>query len=90
MRSVNNSDNLIVSKQREIDEATRDAYLYGTGMIVIVICMMFLHAWAFYLGLNIGGQLRIITMGAIYHKVCIVCDSIQTFRTKEHFLSCMI
>ena len=69
LRSVNSSDDLITSKQKEIDDATRDAYLYATGMIIVAICGMFLYVWAFYFGLNIGMQVRIITMGAIYHKV---------------------
>lgn len=70
LRIANNSDDLIASKQQEIDEATRNAYLYATGMIVAVICGVFLYVWAFYFGQNIGMQVRIITMGAIYHKVC--------------------
>jgi len=57
------------SKQEEIDDATRDAYLYAIGMIAIVLSVTFAHAWAFYLAQNTGMQMRIITMGAIYHKV---------------------
>ena len=70
LRSTNDSDNLIMSKQKEIDDATRNAYLYATGMIVATICGIFLHVWSFYIGQNIGMQVRIITVGAIYHKVC--------------------
>ena len=70
LRSTNDSDNLIMSKQKEIDDATRNAYLYATGMIVVTICMMLLLVWQLYFGQNIGMQVRIITMGAIYHKVC--------------------
>ena len=65
---MNNSDS-IASKQEEIDNATRDAYLYAAGMVLVVLSIMFLHAWAFYLAQNTGMQMRIITTGAIYHKV---------------------
>ena len=73
LRNGNYSDDVIASKQEEIDDATRDAYLYATGMIVVTICGMFMYAWSFYFGLNIGMQVRIITMGAIYHKVSTLC-----------------
>jgi len=66
---LNDSDERIASKQEEIDDATRDAYLYAIGMIAIVLSVTFAHAWAFYLAQNTGMQMRIITMGAIYHKV---------------------
>ena len=71
LRIINNSDKSIISKQKEINDATRNAYLYATGMIVAVICQIFLYIWSFYIGQNTGMQVRIITMGAIYHKVCI-------------------
>ena len=66
--NLSNSDS-IASKQEEIDNATRDAYLYATGMILVVLGVTFMHAWAFYLAQNTGMQMRIITTGAIYHKV---------------------
>ena len=69
LRRANYSDNLISSKQKEIDDATRDAYLYATGVIAVVMCRVFLNIWSFYFGQTIGMQVRIITMGAIYHKV---------------------
>ena len=65
---MNNSDS-IASKQEEIDTATRDAYLYAAGIIVIVVSITFVHVWVFYLAQNTGMQMRIITTGAIYHKV---------------------
>ena len=68
---TNSSDDFIISKQREIDNATRNAYLYAVVMIVVVLCVTFMHMWAFYIGQTLGMQLRIITMGAIYHKVAI-------------------
>ena len=67
--TLNNSDGLIASKQEDIDNATRDAYLYATGIIVIVVSVSFIHAWAFYLAQNTGMQMRIIATAAIYHKV---------------------
>ena len=70
---MNNSDNLITSKQEEIDDETRNAYLYATGMILVVISVLFVHAWAFYYAQNTGMQMRIIATGAIYHKV--QCDT---------------
>ena len=66
--NLNNSDS-IASKQEEIDIATRDAYLYATGIILVVLGVTFMHAWAFYLARNTGMQMRIIATGAIYHKV---------------------
>ena len=67
LRSNNLSD--IASKQEEIDIATRDAYLYATGIIIVVVTVTFVHVWAFYFAQNSGMQMRIITTGAIYHKV---------------------
>ena len=71
LRNMNGSDDLIASKQKEIDDATTGAYLYATGMILVTLCGMFMYAWSFYFGLNMGMQVRIIAMGAIYHKVYI-------------------
>ena len=68
--TLNNSDSLISSKQEEIDNVTRNAYLYATGMIVVVVIVTFMHVWTFYFGQNMGMQMRIITTGAIYDKVC--------------------
>ena len=67
--TLNTSNSLIASKQEEIDNATRDAYLYATGMVLVVLAVMLIHAWAFYLAQNTGMQMRITTTGAIYHKV---------------------
>lgn len=70
MKSNNlSSSDEISFKQEEIDDATKDAYLYAMGMIMIVLCVTFVHAWAFYSGQNMGMQMRIITTAAIYHKV---------------------
>ena len=71
------SDSLITSKQREIDDATRDAYLYALGMIVVTVSGIFFHVWSFYWGQNIGMQVRIIMVGAIYNKVWTTSTSIN-------------
>jgi len=70
LRNMSSANNSITSKQEEIDDATRDAYLYAVGMILIAICLTFAHGWGFHTALNTGMQLRIATIGAIYHKVC--------------------
>ena len=82
LRSSNDSDDLIMSKQKEIDDATRNAYLYGVGMIVATVCGIFLHVWSFYFGQNIGMQVRIITVGAIYHKVMQLQYTTNIYRGK--------
>ena len=71
LRSNNLSTSSIASKLEEINIATRDAYIYATGIIIVVIIVTFLHVWAFYFAQNSGMQMRIITTGAIYHKVTI-------------------
>ncbi|XP_065919840.1 ATP-binding cassette sub-family C member 4-like [Dysidea avara] len=68
LRNMSRTNDSITSKQEEIDDATRDAYLYAVGMILIVVCLTFVHGWGFHIALNTGMQLRIITTGAIYHK----------------------
>ena len=69
LRSNNFSTSSMASKLEEINIATRDAYIYATGIIIVVITVTFLHVWAFYFAQNSGMQMRIITTGAIYHKV---------------------
>ena len=69
LRNMSSRNDSITSKLEEIDDATRDAYLYATGMVVIMVCTGITHAWAYYLAQNMGMQMRIITTGAIYNKV---------------------
>lgn len=70
LRNMNStSDDSVASKQKEIDDATRDAYLYATGMVIAIFSLAFIHAWGFYLAQNVGMQARIIAIGAIYNKV---------------------
>lgn len=68
LRSSNETE-LIHSKQEEIGMATRNAYLYATGMLLASLTVAFLHAWNFYLSHKIGMICRIILTGAIYTKV---------------------
>jgi len=69
----NVSGGLISSKQEEITDATKDAYLYAIGVILVVVTVAFINAWLYYLAQNIGMQARIIAVGAIYNKVFILC-----------------
>ena len=69
LRNMSSTNDSIKSKQEEIDDATRDAYLYAVGMIVLMVLIGITHAWAFYLAQNMGMQMRIIATGAIYNKV---------------------
>ena len=69
LRNMSSTDSSITSKQEEIDDATRDAYLYAVGLIGLMILIGITHAWAFYLAQNMGMQIRIVTTGAIYNKV---------------------
>ena len=71
----NVSSGLISSKQEEIDDATRDAYLYAVGVILVVVTVAVIHAWGYYLAQNTGMQARIIAVGAIYNKVFMSCKS---------------
>ena len=65
----NVSSGLISSKQEEISDATRDAYLYAVGVILVVVTVAFINAWLYYFAQNIGMRARIIAVGAIYNKV---------------------
>jgi len=76
MSSTNDS---ITSKQEEIDDATRDAYLYAAGMVIIMVCVGITHAWAYYFAQNMGMQIRIITTGAIYNKVLVLVSYCPKF-----------
>ena len=74
----NVSSGSIPSKQEEIDDATKDAYLYAIGVILVVVTVAFINAWLYYLAQNIGMQARIIAVGAIYNKVFISCKVMCT------------
>ena len=69
LRNMNSSNDSITFKQEEIDNATRDAYLYALGIILVVLSVAIIHARGFYCAQNAGMQARIITTGAIYNKV---------------------
>jgi len=69
LRNMSSTNDSITSKQEEIDDATKDAYLYAIGLIVTVMCAIVAHAWGFHTALNYGMQVRVIATNAIYHKV---------------------
>ena len=69
LRNFNSTNDSITSKQEEIDDATRDAYLYAAGLTVLMVLVGVTHAWGFYFAQNMGMQMRIVTTGAIYNKV---------------------
>ena len=68
LRNSNNTE-LVTAKQEEIEVATRDAYLYALGMIVISYYTAVHHTWVFYNSHKIGMMNRIIMTGAIFKKV---------------------
>ena len=70
LRNMNSENDMITSKQEEIEDTTRDAYLYAVGLILAMICAIVTHAWGYHTALNYGMQVRIIATDAIYHKVC--------------------
>ena len=69
LKNMSSANDSITFKQEEIDDATRDAYLYAAGMVIVMVCVGIAHAWSSYLAQNMGMQMRIITTGAIYNKV---------------------
>ena len=68
LRNSNNTE-LVTLKQEEIEVATRDAYLYALGMIVVSYYTAVHHTWVFYNSHKIGMMNRIIMTGAIFKKV---------------------
>ncbi|XP_065895722.1 ATP-binding cassette sub-family C member 4-like [Dysidea avara] len=66
---MNSENDMITSKQEEIEDTTRDAYLYAVGLILAMICAIVTHAWGYHTALNYGMQVRIIATDAIYHKI---------------------
>ena len=70
LRNDNNTDSeLINSKEEEIQISTRNAYLYGAGMVIIAFILAFNHAWAFFFSGILGMKNRILLIAAIYEKV---------------------
>ena len=69
LRNMSSTDSSIMSKQEEIDDATRDAYLYAAGMVIVMVCVGMTHAWGYHLAQIMGMKMRIITTGAIFNKV---------------------
>ena len=68
LRAANNSE-LVVQVEEEIRVATRNAYLYAAGIILISGFGVFTFTWAFYIGEKLGTMHRIALVSAIYSKV---------------------
>jgi len=68
LRAANNSE-LVVQVEEEIRIATRDAYLYATGIVIIAGFGVFTFSWAFYFGEKLGMMHRIALVSTIYSKV---------------------
>ena len=58
-------------KEDPTPEETRDAYLFSAGLAVGTLTLPFVHAHGFQLGYRTAMDARIISTGAIYHKVVI-------------------
>jgi len=59
----------VQAKQREIDETTRNGYLYALSLVPIVFLFAVNRAQTFFLAYKMGMTCRIMTTGAIYEKV---------------------
>ncbi|XP_065902912.1 ATP-binding cassette sub-family C member 4-like isoform X2 [Dysidea avara] len=68
LRAGNNSE-LVVQKEEDIRVATRNAYLYAAGIMMIACYALFIYAWTFYIAYQIGMMHRITLTAAIYSKV---------------------
>ena len=64
-----NDSSLVNTVEEEINLATRDAYLYATGLTALSFVLAISHAWIFYLGGTIGMKFRVLLTAAIYEKV---------------------
>lgn len=69
LKTLNNSE-LVNLKEEEIQVATRDAYLYATGMALLTFFSVFSYTWTFYYAHVLGMMHRVVMIGAIYSKVC--------------------
>ena len=65
-----NNSKLVNLKEDEIQLATRDAYLYATGIALLTLCSVFSFTWTFYYAHVLGMMHRIVMISAIYTKVC--------------------
>jgi len=65
----NNDTNLIDVVEEDINVATRNAYLYATGITLTAFTLSMIHAWVFFLGSSTGMKSRILLTAAIYDKV---------------------
>jgi len=69
LRAANNSE-LVAQVEEEIRVATRDAYLYAVGIILIAGFGVFTFTWTFYMAERLGAMHRIALVSTIYSKVC--------------------
>ena len=70
LRTLNNSV-LVGLKEKEMQTATRNAYLYAIGIALLSLCTVFSYTWTFYYSHIIGMMHRVVMIGAIYSKVCV-------------------
>jgi len=68
LKAANNSE-LVIQKEEDITVATRNAYLYAAGIVMIACYALFIYAWTFYIAYQIGMMHRITMTAAIYSKV---------------------
>jgi len=64
-----NDSSLINSIEDDINEATRNAFLYAAGITAIGFVLAVAHAWIFYLSGTTGMRNRILLTAFIYEKV---------------------
>ena len=64
-----NDSSLVKTAEEEIRLATRNAYLYATGLTVLSFVLAVMNAWVFYLGGTTGMKFRVLLTAAIYDKV---------------------
>ena len=64
----------------------RNAYLYATGLMLVMLCIAVQYTWVYYWSDKIGMMSRIIMTGAIYRKVIISIMQCYTY-TGTSFVS---
>ena len=64
-----NDTNSVDRVEEEIRVATRNAYLYATGMSLLGFSLTMIHAWSLYLACLTGMKNRILLTAVIYDKV---------------------
>jgi len=89
LRRTNGTNNIDLVEDN-IKVATRNAYLYATGITSISFTLSIIHAWGFFLGGETGMKSRILLTAAIYEKVAmlIIMCNLCTHHTGDHGVSC--